>query len=74
MLLRRLLYRPPLPEEALSAEITAYSLPGETGAAVINSTAGTISVTMPTGTNVTNLVGTFTTGVASNSVKDGLPK
>ena len=39
--------------------ITAYSLAGVTG--TINETAKTLAVTMPTGTNVTALVATFTT-------------
>ena len=58
-------------EESLSAEITTYSLPGQTGSATINSTAGTIGVTMPAGTVVTSLVATFTTGVIANSVTIG---
>src|SRR6185369_16342806 len=42
--------------------ITAYSFAGFTGAAgVINETAKTIAVTVPSGTNVTTLVATFTT-------------
>ena len=60
-------------EESLSAEITSYAITGETGTAIITSgsTAGTISVAVPHGTNVSALVATFTTGVASNSVKVG---
>ena len=59
--------------EALSSatQITAYSLPGQTGAAAINSTAGTIGVTVPAGTNVTALVATFTTSAGVSSVKVG---
>src|SRR6185369_15088470 len=42
--------------------ITAYSFAGFTGAAgIINETAKTIAVTVPSGTNVTTLVATFTT-------------
>ena len=54
-----------------AAEITAYTLPGQTGLTVINSSAGTIGVTMPTGTNVTALVGTFTTSANITSIKVG---
>jgi Domain of unknown function (DUF2341)/Cadherin-like beta sandwich domain/Divergent InlB B-repeat domain len=54
-----------------AAQITAYSLPGQTSAAAINSTAGTIGVTVPSGTNVTALVATFTTSVGVSSVKVG---
>jgi Cadherin-like beta sandwich domain/Domain of unknown function (DUF2341)/Divergent InlB B-repeat domain len=59
--------------EALSnaAQITAYSLPGQTGAAVINSAAGTIGVTVPSGTNVTALIAAFTTSAGVSSVKVG---
>jgi len=46
--------------------ITAYSLAGATG--TINETAKTISVTMPSGTNVTALVAKFTTTGASIKV------
>jgi len=42
--------------------ITAYSFVGFTGATgVINETAKTIAVTVPFGTNLTNLIATFTT-------------
>ena len=54
-----------------AAQITAYSLPGQTGTATINSTAGTIGVTVPAGTNVTALVATFTTSAGVSSVKVG---
>jgi hypothetical protein len=43
--------------------ITAYSLAGATG--IINEAAKTIAVTMPSGTNVTALVATYTTTGAS---------
>jgi len=46
--------------------ITAYSLAGVAG--TINETAKTIAVTMPSGTNVTALVATFTTTGASVTV------
>ncbi|MDO8412961.1 MAG: ice-binding family protein [Gallionellaceae bacterium] len=46
--------------------ITAYSLAGVTG--TVNETAKTIAVTMPSGTNVTALVATFTTTGASVAV------
>jgi hypothetical protein len=52
----------PLPSSPSTKAITAYSFVGSTG--VINEAAKTISVTVPNGTNVTNLVATFsTTGV-----------
>ena len=54
-----------------ATQITAYSLPGETGAATINSAAGTIGVTVPSGTNVTALVATFTTSAGVSSVTVG---
>jgi hypothetical protein len=54
-----------------AAEITAYSLPGQTGSATINSAAGTIGVTVPSGTNVTSLAATFTTSAGVSSVKVG---
>ena len=48
----------PSPAKAM----TAYSFVGFTGAAgVVNEAAKTIAVTLPFGTNVTNLVATFTT-------------
>jgi hypothetical protein len=40
--------------------ITAYSLPGETGAAIINQTAHTIAVSVPYGTNLNSVVASFT--------------
>ena len=43
-----------------SAEMSSYSLPGQTGVATINSAAGTIDVTMPFGATITNLAATFT--------------
>jgi hypothetical protein len=46
--------------------ITAFSLAGVAG--TINETGKTISVTMPSGTNVTSLVATFTTTGASVKV------
>jgi hypothetical protein len=60
------------PGYPLPAEITAYSVPGETGSANINSGAGTIGVTVPSGTNVTALVTTFTTSAGVSSVKVGI--
>ena len=54
-----------------AAEITAYSLPGQTGSAVINSAAGTIGVTVPAGTNVTAMAATFTVSAGVSSVKVG---
>ena len=54
-----------------AAEITAYSVPGETGSANINSGTGTIGVTVPSGTNVTALVATFTVSAGVSSVKVG---
>jgi hypothetical protein len=49
--------------------VTAYSLPGETTAAAFN--PGAITVTLPYGTNLTNLVATFTTTANVTSVKVG---
>ena len=54
-----------------AAEITAYSLPGQTGSATINSVAGTIGVTVPFSTNVTALAATFTTSANITSIKVG---
>jgi len=51
---------------ASAKAITAYSLAGVAGA--INEMAKTIAVTMPSGTNVTALVATFTTTVADVKV------
>jgi len=53
------------------AEITAYSFPGETGPATINSGAGTIAVTVANATDVTSLVATFTTSAAIQSIAIG---
>jgi hypothetical protein len=52
-----------------AAEIQTYSLQGSPG--FINSGAGTITVTLPSGTNLTNLVATFTTSSGVTSVKVG---
>lgn len=46
-------------------DILTYTIPN--GVTSINSTAGTISVTLPAGTNLSNLVATFTT---SANIKD----
>jgi Ricin-type beta-trefoil lectin domain. len=43
-----------------AAEINAFTIPGQTGNSVINSTLNTIGVTMPYGTSPTNLVACFT--------------
>jgi hypothetical protein len=57
---------------SLSAKsITAFSLAGVVG--TINETGKTISVTMPSGTNVTSLVATFTTTGASVKVGSTIP-
>lgn len=54
-------YKVTLTDQASSAaEILTYSIAGQVGDAVINSTAGTIGVTVPFGTDVTGLVATFT--------------
>jgi len=52
---------PPSPERA----ITAFTVPGQTGATVINEADKTIALTVPFGTNVGALVATFTTTGAS---------
>ena len=54
-----------------AAEMETYSLPGETGPAVIESGAGTISVTVPYGTNVTSMAASFTTSANITSIKVG---
>jgi Domain of unknown function (DUF2341)/Cadherin-like beta sandwich domain/Divergent InlB B-repeat domain len=54
-----------------SAEITAFSIPSETGPASINSPAGTIGVTVPYNTDVTALVATFATSASVFAVKVG---
>jgi hypothetical protein len=54
-----------------AAEITAYSLPGETGPAVIDNAAGTIAVTVPHDADVTGLAATFTTSANISSIKVG---
>jgi hypothetical protein len=41
------------------AEFTSFSLPGQTGNSVINTSSRTINVTMPNGTSVTSLKATF---------------
>ncbi len=53
------------------AEISAYSLPGQTGPAFINSSTGTISVTVAYGVNITALAATFTTSLNITSIKVG---
>ena len=62
---------PALAGGSSAAEITAYSLPGETQAATINSGAGTIGVNVQYGTNVTGLVATFTTSASITSITVG---
>jgi len=54
-----------------SADFTAYSVPGETGPAAINAKAGTIGVTVSSGTGVTALVATFTTSSGVSAVAVG---
>ena len=54
-----------------AAEITAFSIPLETGPASINSPAGSIGVTVPYNTDVTALVATFTTSASVSYVKVG---
>jgi hypothetical protein len=51
-----------------AAEITAFSLPGVTGArtAIINSAAGTVNISVPTGTSVT-MTPTFTVSNGATS-------
>lgn len=44
---------------ATGKEITAFSLPGQVGVSVINSVDSTVSVAMPYGTDLTNLVPMF---------------
>jgi pectate lyase len=39
-----------------AAEITAFTLPGQSGSSVINSAAGTIAINVPMGTDVSNVV------------------
>jgi parallel beta-helix repeat (two copies) len=41
-------------------EITSFTIPGQVGSSVINSTTGSISVTMPYGTSVASLAASFT--------------
>lgn len=43
-----------------AAEITSFTIPGQTGTSVINSSTRTIGITMPSGTSLTSLVGSFT--------------
>ena len=59
------------PPSPTAAEITAYSLPGEVGSAVINSGAGTIAVTVPNGTNVNSMIATFAASANRTSIKVG---
>jgi V8-like Glu-specific endopeptidase len=42
------------------SDITAFTLPGQVGSSVINSSSQTIGITMPYGTSVTNLAANFT--------------
>jgi uncharacterized repeat protein (TIGR02543 family) len=51
--------------------ITAYSLPGETGPAAINSGAGTIDVTLPHGTDITAMVATFSISAGTSLIEVG---
>ena len=53
--------------------ITAFSIPGQTGATVIDEAAKTIALTMPYGSGVTALVASFATTGASVAVA-GLPQ
>jgi hypothetical protein len=48
-----------------AALITSFSVPGQTGTAVINNTANTISLTVPYGTAVTNLAPTINVSVGA---------
>ncbi len=47
------------PSPSAETNITAFSIPGQVGSSVINSTARTIAVTMPYGTNLTSLIPSF---------------
>jgi len=55
---------------SIAADILTYSLSGETG--IIDNIKNTIDVTVPDGTDVTNLVATFTTSANISSIKVGL--
>lgn len=53
------------------AEIISYSLPGQIAEATINSSAGTISLTLPAGSSLTALKADFTTSANIQSIKVG---
>ena len=63
-----LLIATPARAASTDAEILTYSLPGQTGPAVIASGPATIAVTLPFGSVVTALVATFTTSANTTSV------
>jgi hypothetical protein len=43
-----------------AAEITSFTIPGQVGSTVINPTAKTVEITLPSGSSVTNLKASFT--------------
>jgi hypothetical protein len=47
--------------------ITAFTVPGQTGASTIDATARTVAITVPNGTNVTTLVATFTLSASASA-------
>ena len=58
--------------QSTAAEITAYSLPGQTGAStIVSGASGTIAVTVPYGTSVSALVAAFTASANITSIKVG---
>ncbi len=63
-----LLISTPARAASSDAEILTYSLPGQTGPAIITSGPATIAVTLPFGSVVTALVATFTTSANTTSV------
>lgn len=59
-----------VPVVSSDAEIIAYTIPGQTGNSVISAEGHTIAVEVPSNTEVTNLVATFTLSEgATSSVK-----
>ena len=72
LLISMLVTAVPVASAVTDAEILTYSLPGQTGDTVINSTAGTIAVTVPFDTDVTNpLAATFTASLPRTSITVG---
>ncbi len=54
-----------------TASITAFTVPGQTGASVIDAVAHTVAITVPSGTSLASLAATYTLTPAGASAKVG---